>query len=482
MKRTIFVFLPFVSALISAQTEIGLDASASTVTTFGGDAVEIRGAVSGDLTFDIYLIREQDEWYVTRTDVGGNGTRDVDVQFALASVTPEAVIVSNILVDGRHYSGLFLPEIDPTEPARVSSSSRTDSLPVFVLPAETPESSFDAPQRVSPVTPESVPAPADGGTHTVVSDQTVDASAGSSTVGSTADAGQVDTTPVDADPAPSDAAESLPTTPLEELEQRVFALESAGLEAIERFDDLQEAVETGSDQITMLATLLREIKAERLVEGTATPVAGDGGGGILSLSDARTGVTRPIRAGFSGASEALGSWSISDGVVEQNDSEAMFAKLRLPLEQSGLERVLYRFGVSSPEEGWVGAGLHVFASDVHRSRGYGHGDSVLVWLTRDYEAYETNRTYLQLYRSTTDVEMERVAHAALPEHLAGGLDVEVLLDPITNYLTVGIDGDERLRYYLFFPLAQGYEIALRSLDRARFSDLRVTGEHARNRP
>jgi hypothetical protein len=56
---------------------------------------------------------------------------------------------------------------------------------------------------------------------------------------------------------------------------------------------------------------------------------------------------------------------------------------------------------------------------VKKSKGFGEGKSLLVWLTRDAKVRGNNGSYLQVYRSDSDVSMERVLDAKIKEKLEG---------------------------------------------------------------
>ena len=184
-------------------------------------------------------------------------------------------------------------------------------------------------------------------------------------------------------------------------------------------------------------------------------------------------MTQIVQSGFSSSEPDVGSWEISRDRAIQSDSDAYFAKLALPARQGG-EPILYSFRVRSLDDsGWVGVGLHLFVSDVEKRRGYGMGKSLLVWLTRDPDVYKNEFTYLQLYRSDDDVNMGRVMDAVVEEPLWTFIDVQVLYEPENQYITVAIDGEDKVRYRTWFGIDSGIEIALRTLGAAEFRDFRV---------
>jgi uncharacterized protein YoxC len=179
-----------------------------------------------------------------------------------------------------------------------------------------------------------------------------------------------------------------------------------------------------------------------------------------------------VLRGFRRARPDIGTWRFAGNSALQMDEDEFFAKLALPVPQ-GTEPTLYSFQVRSDDPGWVGVGLHLFVSDVRRRDLYGMGRSLLVWLTRDPEVRRTDNTYVELYRSDDDVNMLRVMDAMISEPLDEFLQVDVLYEPEPGYLTVAIDGQDKVRYRTWFQIDQGVEIALRALGRAEFRNLTV---------
>ncbi len=183
-------------------------------------------------------------------------------------------------------------------------------------------------------------------------------------------------------------------------------------------------------------------------------------------------LTTELADGFdeNGAAQ-IGSWAVTDGSLLQRDPNQYFAKYLVEVPQSP-RRTIYRFTAASLDEGWVGLGLHIFVSNVDK-RGYGLGDSLLIWFTRDPAVYGTENTFLQVYRSSDDVNMGRVAGAMISEPIADSLDVAILYEPDTGYLTVSVNGEDKIRYRAWFDITRGVQIALRTLGRARFDEFTV---------
>ena len=187
----------------------------------------------------------------------------------------------------------------------------------------------------------------------------------------------------------------------------------------------------------------------------------------------RERLTRTLASGFSAGEPDTGAWRVSERSATQTEEDAYFAKLAMPVEQPG-QPVLYSFRARSLDDGWVGMGLHLFVDGVEQRRGYGMGSSLLVWFTRDPQERKTSTTYLQLYRSDSDVEMARVLDAAIPQSIDGFIDVDVLYEPASQYVTIAVDGTDRVRYRAWFEIDSGVEVALRTLGRAEFRDFEVS--------
>ncbi len=70
--------------------------------------------------------------------------------------------------------------------------------------------------------------------------------------------------------------------------------------------------------------------------------------------------------------------------------------------------------------------------------------------------------------------MDRVMDAVIQEPITEFVKIEVLYQPILQYITIAVDGEEKLRYKTWFGIDEGVQVALRSLGTAEFSDLLVT--------
>ncbi|MFW5843984.1 MAG: hypothetical protein ACOCW6_08660 [Spirochaetota bacterium] len=188
---------------------------------------------------------------------------------------------------------------------------------------------------------------------------------------------------------------------------------------------------------------------------------------------ARDQLTEPLLSGFSSGGPQIGDWDITLTGAVQRDSDQFFAKMTIPLEDV-TGPTLYEFAARTLDPGWVGLGMHIEVSNVEL-RGYGLGKSMLIWFTRDRDAYGHELTHLQIYRSDDDVNMERVADAVIPEVLSEFRQIGILYEPTTRYITISVDGVDRLRSSTWFDIDSGASIALRSLGAAEFRNLSVSG-------
>lgn len=191
--------------------------------------------------------------------------------------------------------------------------------------------------------------------------------------------------------------------------------------------------------------------------------------GVIEVMRPR--LTRRVQNGFSIGSTQIGSWDLNGSVIRQTDPSEFFAKLELPLTQDN-RPTLYTFDARSRQAGWVGFGVHIFASGVEK-RGYGYGESLLLWFTRDRDTYGNDQSYMELYRSSDDINMARVLSAAIPESLNEWLEVELLYQPGDEYITVAVNGEEKLRYKTWFGIESGVDMSLRTLNAGEFRNLQV---------
>ncbi|MEW5817613.1 MAG: hypothetical protein AB1798_19720 [Spirochaetota bacterium] len=176
---------------------------------------------------------------------------------------------------------------------------------------------------------------------------------------------------------------------------------------------------------------------------------------------------------FEGAAAQIGTWAVKDGETRQLDSKQFFAKLILPITQIA-KPTLFGFKARTTGQGWVGFGLHIFAERKDKKKGYGFGNSLLIWLTRDSKFYGTEDTHVQLYRSDSSISMGQVLDAIVKDPISDYLNLDILYDPPAEYISIYVNGIEKLKYKTWFDLDSGAEIALRTLGPgAAFKELMV---------
>jgi hypothetical protein len=169
-----------------------------------------------------------------------------------------------------------------------------------------------------------------------------------------------------------------------------------------------------------------------------------------------------VRSGFDGYKVRIGTWKITGGILSQTDKKQYFSRITFPLVQSA-KPFLYSFEMKAGANGWVGAGIHLFADSVKKTKGFGEGKSLLVWLTRDAKVRGNDGTYLQVYRSDSDVSMERVLDAKIKEKLDGWNRVDVLYEPANEFIVIAVNGTVRAAYRTYFGIGSGVTMSLRTL-------------------
>ena len=172
--------------------------------------------------------------------------------------------------------------------------------------------------------------------------------------------------------------------------------------------------------------------------------------------------SRTVLSGFGNGKSLFGSWSVTASSAKQTDSTQKYAKFAIPVTQNASRSL---FGITAKATGsdWVGYGLHFLASGSKLSKGYGFGSSYLVWVTRDPDYYDTDKSFVQLYRSSDDVSMVQLASIMIPQSITSSMKTEVLFDRSAKTLTVYIAGAEVISIEEETSLWSGDSIALRTL-------------------
>ena len=178
--------------------------------------------------------------------------------------------------------------------------------------------------------------------------------------------------------------------------------------------------------------------------------------------------------GFDSTVPIVGTWTIVGGIAKQTDQDAFFAKLGAPLVQG---KRIFTYSVTAKSDargrGWAGVGLHVFTPRSYTQKGYGSGDSICIWLTRDPVHFAKDITRLQLYRSTDDWNMDLLDEVPVTESIYDANHFEVTVDPVAGTVSVSMNGTERLVAKGILDLREGVYILFRALDTAEFSDFKA---------
>ena len=184
---------------------------------------------------------------------------------------------------------------------------------------------------------------------------------------------------------------------------------------------------------------------------------------------------RTLVSGFRAATSRLGDWTSSFGSLSQSDSSQRFAKYLIAQSQSS-NRLKYSFHTQARNDGWRGAGLHFLVSGQDTVSGYGLGQSYLVWITRDERAMQTNKTYIQLYKSMDDVRMIQLQSSITDFDITRGVDIDVHVDKSDRRIRVTANGEDVLYYQDDDFISWGSSVAFRTLGRAGFEDFSIQAE------
>ncbi|MFW6293298.1 MAG: hypothetical protein ACOC7V_13365 [Spirochaetota bacterium] len=239
-----------------------------------------------------------------------------------------------------------------------------------------------------------------------------------------------------------------------ELREQVADLRSRVAEVESERDEAQEQL---GDARSQVASLEERLQSDRGPEDALAPAAN---------------VRRTITRGFGGGSAASGEWSTSGSRLRQTSASDLYAKHVVPVRQNANELV-YTFEGSGASRGWSGYGLHVLASDAEAGDLYGYGSSYLVWITRDPSNTQSDRTFVQLYRSFDDVHMVQLASRAIPRSIDSPFGVIVYVNRSEATIVVGVDDEPVLTFEDADLIRSGSEVAARALGPATITDLEV---------
>ncbi|TVR51081.1 MAG: hypothetical protein EA426_20290 [Spirochaetaceae bacterium] len=230
-----------------------------------------------------------------------------------------------------------------------------------------------------------------------------------------------------------------------------------------------------------IAVLRNELsESERMVREKELEIARLAGRAVVhteptdaAWATANDRLTRERLSGFAAGTAASGSWTTTAAQTTQTDAAELYAKFVVP-GSHGANETLVTLEARATGSGWRGYGVHFLASGSTRPWLYGYGRSYLVWVTRDPERYQTDATYVQLYRSSSDVDMVLVASKMVPESIGSNNRVQVHADRTTNELTVTMNGRHLFSFNDRGFLRSGTNVALRALGSITFTGLRVS--------
>ena len=258
----------------------------------------------------------------------------------------------------------------------------------------------------------------------------------------------------------------------EENEFRLRSARKTGRDSEERrLTSLEKVIE---QQETQIEDLEQEVeKKDSTIIDLNSKLRGARNGDGESFEAVKQRLSRPIHSGFEPESGyTWGSWELSNGELKQTDPQNYFAKYSIPLLQSERE-YLYSFRAAGPQEGWIGYGLHLLASEVEEADKYEFGNSYLVWITRDYRHNRTDKTFVELYRSNGEGKMVRLVSKAVYENLSASPTIAVHSNTNENTITVYAEDKEVFSFEDRDMYREGGMVSLRSLGETTFSQFTV---------
>jgi len=167
-----------------------------------------------------------------------------------------------------------------------------------------------------------------------------------------------------------------------------------------------------------------------------------------------------------------GNWKRTESTATMTDAKAMYAKLVMEVPE-GTGPTSYEFNARSTGTGWVGFGLHVYGRGTWKLKGYGGGDSILVWITSDPKANGDTAPRLQVYRSSNEVDMTLLTSVKIPGSAFDLRTYRIDYNPDTGEIIVFVNGEQRLAYSGPSNPGPTQYAAFRALDLAEFSDLSI---------
>ena len=191
-----------------------------------------------------------------------------------------------------------------------------------------------------------------------------------------------------------------------------------------------------------------------------------------TVVDKAKAATTPIKSGWAGGISARGSWSTSGEALKQTSAGEKFAKFVLPVKQNA-DELAYTFKGTGTMNSWSGYGLHFLGSGSKKNDGYGYGSSYLVWVTRDPRNTQSEKTYVQLYRSYDDVRMVQLANKAIVESIGTPLDITVHVNRKTGMVGIGVGSNPVIEFHDQSIINSGTHVVARALGQAAIGNFKV---------
>ncbi len=192
----------------------------------------------------------------------------------------------------------------------------------------------------------------------------------------------------------------------------------------------------------------------------------------LTAIDIVRAVSRPVKSGWAGGLPARGSWSTVGEALRQTSAGEKFAKYTMPVQQDA-DELVYTFKGTGDTSSWSGYGLHFLGSGSKQNDMYGYGSSYLVWVTRDPGNTQSDKTFVQLYRSYDDIRMVQLASKAINESIGATLDITVYVNRRTGVVGVGVGTTPVIEFYDPSVIRSGTHVVGRALGQATITNLKI---------
>jgi hypothetical protein len=246
------------------------------------------------------------------------------------------------------------------------------------------------------------------------------------------------------------------------LQRELTAAQAAKTDADRKAAEADRKANEANTRISALEIQLR-------LASSATPGAAPA---PQTAADIVRAVSRPVKSGWAGGLPARGSWSTVGEALRQTSAGEKFAKYTMPVQQDA-DELVYTFQGTGNTASWSGYGLHFLGSGSRQSDMYGYGSSYLVWVTRDPGNTQSDKTFVQLYRSYDDVRMVQLASKAIVESIGATLDITVYVNRRTGIVGVGVGTTPVIEFYDPSVIRSGTHVAGRALGQATITNLKV---------